>query len=141
MTDEVEPGLSDQYRKASPWPVFVALGVVVSEVGVLLGLFPVAVGGLLLFGGTVAAILRESGYVGRPWLALASLGVVLGGLGTAAVLWALGVDGLSVAAVTDPLNPIAYRGTAIAVAGLLLVGVGAVVRLAQPATPGRPPTL
>jgi len=43
------PGLSEQYRKTSPWPLFIALGVPISEIGLVFDIFPVAVGGLLLF--------------------------------------------------------------------------------------------
>ena len=127
MTDEVEPGLSDQYRKASPWPMFVALGFVLSEVGVVLGLFPVTVGGLLLFGGTVAGILREADYIARPSAALAILGVVLAVAGAAIVLVQLGVAELSVATLTDPLRPVVYRGSAVAVAGVVLSALSVVV--------------
>lgn len=71
------PGLSDQYRTASPWPIFVALGIPISEIGILFDLFPVAVGGLLLFSGSVAGMTRESGYAETPWGPLAVLGGIL----------------------------------------------------------------
>lgn len=71
------PGLSEQYRKASPWPLFIALGVPISEVGLVFGVFPVAVAGLLLFCGCIAAMLQESGYVTTPWPALGAMAVVL----------------------------------------------------------------
>lgn len=129
MTDEVEPGLSDQYRKASPWPLFVALGVALSEVGVVLGMFPVTVGGLLLFGGTVAGILRESGYVGRPALALAVLGLALTAVGLLAVLLQVDPAALSVDTLLDRTRPFIYRGSAIAAAGAILVAVGAALHL------------
>ena len=64
------PGLTEQYTRASPWPVFVALGIPLSEMGILFGTAPVAVGGLLLFGGSVAGLLAESSYVASPWRAL-----------------------------------------------------------------------
>jgi hypothetical protein len=79
------PGLSDQYRRASPWPVFVALGIPISEIGILFDLFPVAVGGLLLFSGSVAGMAQESGYAKTPWRALGVLAVVLFGLGGALI--------------------------------------------------------
>ncbi|MFW5918206.1 MAG: DUF7541 family protein [Haloferacaceae archaeon] len=65
-----QPGLSDQYRKVSPWPMFIAFGLALSEIGILFNLFPLAVGGLLLLGGSVAGILTEAGYVETPWRAL-----------------------------------------------------------------------
>jgi hypothetical protein len=88
---EENPGLSNQYRMASPWPVFVALGVVVAELGLVFGAFPVAVGGLLLFGGSVAGILAEAGYVATPWRSLAVLGVLLGVAGAALAFSELGL--------------------------------------------------
>lgn len=78
-----QPGLSDQYRKVSPWPVFVAFGLVISEVGILFNLFPLAVGGLLLLCGSIAGMATEAGYVDTPWRALggcAGILVVLGGV-------------------------------------------------------------
>jgi len=76
------PGLSEEYRLVSPWPLFVALGLPIAEVGILFGLVPLAVGGLLLFCGSIAGILRENGYVSSTWRGLAGLSVlvVAGGL-------------------------------------------------------------
>ena len=77
-------GATGPARKASPWPVFVAVGLAVSEIGVFLdGLYPLAVAGLLLFVGSVAGIVAEAGYVDRPWPLLAGLSVVLVVLGAA----------------------------------------------------------
>jgi hypothetical protein len=131
MSDEVQPGLSDQYRKASPWPLFVALGFVISEVGVVLGVFPIAVGGLLLFGGTVAGILREAGYVERPWRSLGVFGAILVGFGLLTVGLNLGATQLSPAALLDPAKPFVYRGSAIAAAGLILGAVGTTLRVVE----------
>ncbi|MFC6787097.1 DUF7541 family protein [Halobaculum halobium] len=76
------PGLSEEYRMASPWPLFVALGLPIAEIGILFGLVPLAVGGLLLFCGSIAGILRENGYVSSAWRGLAVLSafVLAGGL-------------------------------------------------------------
>jgi hypothetical protein len=71
------PGLSEQYRKASPWPVFIALGVPISEIGLVFDVFPLAVGGLLLFCGCIAGMLQESGYVEMPWSALSVMALLL----------------------------------------------------------------
>ncbi|MHB9286668.1 hypothetical protein ACKVMT_06465 [Halobacteriales archaeon Cl-PHB] len=131
MSDEVEPGLSDQYRKASPWPMFVALGVVVSELGVVFGLFPVTVGGLVLFGGTVAGILTEAEYVSGPRSVLLGVGALLVALGGTVVMAGVGVSGLSVETLLDPQNGLAYRAAAIAAAGVILLAVGAVLPLAE----------
>ncbi len=106
-----ERGLSDQYNRASPWPLFVALGLPVSEVGVLLGLFPVAVAGLLLFCGSIAGMLAESGYAETPWPATVVLGVVCLGVG---VWFTFG----------GPALPV--RGQAVGAAGIFLL-VGAAI--------------
>lgn len=105
------PGLSDQYRMASPWPLFVALGIPLAELGILFDLFALAVGGLLLFCGSVAGLLEEAGYVESPWRALAVCGVILLPIGGAFVF-------------TDAA--LVTRGYAIGVAAaLLLVGAAA----------------
>lgn len=138
------PGLSDEYRMASPWPVFVAFGLAISEVGVVLGLIPVAVGGLLLFVGSVAGIVREAGYVARPWGVLGGLGVVLVLLGAVVVVsqvQPLGVQGFVdtvVGAFGERPDGIVIRGVSIATAGLiaaLAAGGAAVMEKGQSATP------
>jgi hypothetical protein len=105
-----QPGLSEQYRMASPWPIFIALGIPIAEVGIVFGIFPIAVGGLVLFSGSVAGILQEAGYVASPWRAVGALAVALVVVGVAFV-------------VTD-LN-LVTRGYAVITAGALLL-VGAV---------------
>jgi hypothetical protein len=109
------PGLSDQYRMSSPWPLFVALGIPISELGIVFDVLPVAVGGLLLFAGSVAGLIHEAGYTSTPWRPLAGLALLLAVLGGVFVF-------------TDVR--LLTRGVAILVAaGLLLVGslVGATV--------------
>lgn len=90
------PGLSEEYRMASPWPLFVALGLPIAEIGILFGLVPLAVGGLVLFCGAIAGILREAEYAASGWRALAALSVVVvaGGL---ALWYADGATGSSLA--------------------------------------------
>jgi hypothetical protein len=105
-----QPGLSEQYRMASPWPIFIALGIPIAELGIIFDLFPLSVGGLILFCGSVSGILQEAGYVESAWRTLGTLAVVLLAIGAAF-------------AFTD-LN-LVTRGYAIIVAGVLLV-VGAV---------------
>jgi hypothetical protein len=105
------PGLSDQYRRASPWPVFVALGIPISELGILFDVFPVAVGGLLLFCGSVAGMTQESGYAATPWRPL----IVMAGLCVAAG---------AALAFTD--LQYVTRGYAIIAAGVLMLA-GAVL--------------
>ncbi len=119
-----EPGLSDQYVRASPWPLFVALGLALSEVGVFVGLFPVAVFGLLLFGGSVAGILTESGYTERPWPTLIGLGLALSVAGVAVALWQVPLDALTLATFGE--NGILSRSLAVVAAGATMVVAGAV---------------
>jgi hypothetical protein len=115
-----QPGLSDEYRKASPWPLFVAFGLAIFEVGIVWPLFPVAVGGLLLFAGSVVGILRESGYIANPWK----------GLVTASVL-CLAVGAL-IAYTTG--GSIQLRGLAILAGGIILLASGVFGSFWQPDT-------
>lgn len=107
--------MSDEYPRASPWPVFVALGLVLSEVGVLFGVAPVAVGGLLLFAASVVGIFRESRYAStlwRPALAVGSALAVAGG----AVYALTGADA---------------RGIYVLVSGALVVAAAVALALAE----------
>jgi len=125
---EEQPGLSDQYRTASPWPVFVALGLALSEVGVFVGLFPIAVFGLILFGGSVAGILTESGYAKRPWPTLVGVGAILT-LAGAAIAAGLAVAYLPMGSITVANigdGPVFTRLVAVAVAGVVMVTMGGV---------------
>ena len=122
-----QPGLSDQYRMSSPWPLIVVLGLVLSELGILFNVFPVAVGGLLLFVASVAGIVQESGYAERPWNLLAALGGALVVIGV--ILVVMQLDAVTIgrlAAVVGKPNGIVARGVAVAIAGLvaLVGGVG-----------------
>ena len=80
------PGLSDQYRKASPWPIFIALGLPVSEIGLVFDIFPLAVGGLLLFCGCIAGILLESNYAKTLWGPILTMIGILVAFGAALVV-------------------------------------------------------
>jgi len=104
-----QPGLSDQYRMASPWPIFVALGIPIAELGILFDVFAVAVGGLLLFCGSVTGLLREAGYAKTAWRPLAVFAVLLFVVG-------------GVLAFTD-VN-LVTRGYAVFTAGALLAAAG-----------------
>ncbi len=135
---EDQPGLSDQYRMSSPWPVFVVLGLVLSELGVLFGIVPLSVGGLLLFVGAISGILTESGYTNSLWRVLGILGTVLilaGGIliGTQLQLSDPSglLSGLTAAFGAQP-NGIIVRGVSIVVAGALAIVAGAVVPFVQP---------
>ncbi len=134
-----QPGLSDQYRMASPWPLFVALGLAISEVGVVLNILPLSVGGLLLLVGTTAGIVQEAGYTDRPWGVLGGLGaalVVLGG-----ILVATQVTTVSVPAVTETVtgafsgptaNGLVQRGLSVAFAGAIALVASRVAAAVEP---------
>jgi hypothetical protein len=120
-----QPGLSDQYRRSSPWPVFVAIGLAISELGVFLAIIPLSVGGLLLFTGSIAGIVREAGYTEQPWSTLGLLGVVLvvlGGIVVATQVPAATIDALS-SVLTNIFsarpNGIVVRGVSIVLAGVI----------------------
>lgn len=109
---------------ASPWPLLVALGVAVSEVGVVLALFPVAVAGLLLFAGSVAGILGESGYADSPWPVMTWIGAALAVAGVVVYVAGGGVlDASGVAAALGDSGSTPLRGLAIVAAGVLAVVV------------------
>lgn len=116
--------MDDRYPRTSPWPVFVALGLAVSEVGVLFGLLFVSVGGILLFGSSCAGLVAETGYAESAWGPLAGIGGLFALLGIG--LWMIGARpwGSLDALVTAPLvDGVAFRGAAVLVAaGLLIVG-------------------
>jgi hypothetical protein len=124
-----DPGLSDQYRRASPWPVFVALGLVLSEVGVFLGLFTVAVFGLLLFGGSIAGILTESGYTTRPWPTLLGFGAVLAVVGLGIVLWQIPLAEVTLQNFGQ--DGVLSRSVAVVAAGAILAAAGSVASVVE----------
>lgn len=112
MVEQTEQGLSDQYARASPWPIPVVLGIVISEIGIVFdGLLPVAVGGLLLLAASIVGILRESGFAAtlyKPAIAVAAVfgaggaGLYAGTTATARGM-ALGGTGVVVAAAAVAL--------------------------------------
>lgn len=124
MTEQ--SGLQSQYRRASPWPVFVALGFALAELGIFVGYYAVAVGGLLLLAGSVAGILVESGYVGDLWRPLTGLGVAFAVLGLVLIASQVDAGTLDVLGVVSNPNGFVGRGLAITGAGGILVIVGAV---------------
>ncbi|MFQ3320205.1 MAG: hypothetical protein ACI8UR_001372 [Natronomonas sp.] len=128
---EAEPGVSERYEKTSPWPVVVALGFVLSEIGILFNLYPISVGGLLLFVGSVSGIIHEAGYVTEPWRLLSALGIALAAAGVAIV--STQVDGGVSAYVTQVSiqNGITQRGFTIAATGAILALAGVVLPRAR----------
>jgi hypothetical protein len=122
-----EPGVSERYDKTSPWPVAVALGLVLSEIGILFNLYPLAVGGLVLFVGSVSGIVHEAGYVAEPWRLLSALGVVLVVLGVGVV--STQVDGGLPAYVAEVSvqNGVTQRGFTITATGAVVAVAGVVL--------------
>jgi hypothetical protein len=104
-----EAGLSDVYQRASPWPPLVALGLVTSELGVVFGLRPVTVGGLLLFIGSIAGILTESRHITRPFHTVATLGALAAIAGLLLVRY-----------------NVAFRGVSLLIAGGISIGMASI---------------
>lgn len=110
----------------SPWILLVALGLATSELGILVGSVPIAVFGVVVFGGSSAGVVHEAGFAvspARPMQLLGALLVVAG-----AGLWLAQIrdptlDALLAATATDGL---ARRGLAIVISGSLLVALGTV---------------
>lgn len=120
-----QPALDDRPLKTSPWPLLVALGLAVSELGVLFGLLFVSVAGILLFGGSCAGIIAESGYATSPWGPLAGIGGLFALLGSG--LWAIGampVGSVEAVARAPLVDGVAFRGAAVLATGALLIVVG-----------------
>jgi len=119
-----QPNVRTQRRRASPWPLFVALGFALSELGVFIGLYPVAVGGILLLGTSVAGILRESRYAADLWRPLAGLGVAFVVLGGAVVATQVDPGAVDVLALVEEPNGVVGRGLSITGGGAILIAVG-----------------
>lgn len=94
-----------QRTEGSPWPFLLAVGLATSEVGILLGLRPLSVGGLLLFVGSVAGMVRDAGYLVHLDRAVSVQGIVLVAVGVALIMRS--ATGSTV------------RGQSIAIAGVL----------------------
>lgn len=93
--------------KTSPWPPFVAIGFAISEVGVLMNLRPVSVGGLLLLVGSITGMVTESRFRSRSTLAAGLQGIGLVGTGIALIV--LNQTGTTI------------RGQSIVIAGVLVL--------------------
>lgn len=118
--------MGDEPTKSSPWPIVAAVGIAATEAGVLFGLVPIAVGGVLAFGSSVAGMAREVGYATDRWRPLRFVGVAIAVV--AAAVWLVVApsptpDGLAAAARTDG---IAVRAVVVLGSAVLLVVVGAV---------------
>ncbi len=119
--------MADRYDKTSPWPIVIVLGLVLSELGILFGLYPLAVGGLIMFVGSVSGIVYEAGYVVSPWRLISGLGAALVALGLIAVSIQADVTAAGTFLSPADAGQIAYRGVAIAVSGVILALAGVVL--------------
>lgn len=118
--------MGDEPTKSSPWPIVAAVGIAATEAGVLFGIVPIAVGGVLAFGSSVAGMAREVGYVTDRWRPLRLVGGAI--IVLAAAVWIVVAPsptpgGLATALETDG---IAVRAAIILGSAILLVAVGAV---------------
>lgn len=125
MTDT--PGLPTQYRKSSPWPMLIALGIALSEVGIILGLIPIAVGGLVLLLGSIGGVLKETEYVTSPFPVFIGLSSLLIPIGLG-IFWYVGGTITPDLAISASHSGIALRGLSIAVAGVFGIVLAAVLR-------------
>lgn len=118
--------MNDGARETSAWPIFVALGVAVGELGVLFNLVPVAVGGVVLFGGASAAVVAESELADGPWRPLAAIGAIVGAISLG--VWSLRVSEPTLSAYLARVatDAIAVRAAVVFVAALVLVAAGLV---------------
>ncbi|CAI49317.1 uncharacterized protein NP_2452A [Natronomonas pharaonis DSM 2160] len=127
-TESDSERMADRYDKTSPWPLVIVLGLVLSEIGILFNVYPVAIAGLVMFVGSVSGIISEAGYVASPWRLVSGLGLFLAVVG-ALVIWtqldAVSVDAAATA-VAVPANDIVQRGVTIAATGGVLA-IGGVV--------------
>lgn len=122
--------------RVSAWPVFVALGLAVAEVGIVMeGLYPLAVAGLLLFIGSVAGIVHEAGYVSRPWTLLGALGLLLV---LAGMLVLYSVVGFDFTASLGSEQTVTIRGWAILGAGVVGLSGGLAGRFVVDTRPAIP---
>lgn len=122
MVDHSRRTETDRTDAARPWPILVALGLAGSEVGIVVDLVPVAVGGLVVFAASVAGILADADYIDRPLAFAAKFGVAFVVVG--ALLAAHGTGALPIGPL-EPLSGLASRGLALVLAGIVtIVGAG-----------------
>ncbi|WP_222919738.1 hypothetical protein [Natrinema sp. SYSU A 869] len=128
MADHSRQATAERTDAAKPWPVLVAVGLVGSEVGIVVDLLPVAVVGLVVFAASVAGILADADYVDRPLALATKFGVAFVVAG--AVLAAHGTGTLPIGPL-EPLSGLASRGIALVLAGIVTVVGAGLVRSRQ----------
>jgi hypothetical protein len=112
----------DAPTRVSAWPLIVALGITVSEVGVFMGVYPLAVGGLVLFVASATGITHEAGYTSRPWRLAGAMGLVLVAVGA----WIVSTQ---VPPAVDPLLAAVDRADGIVLRGFSVIGAGLVAAI------------
>ena len=119
--------MADRYEKTSPWPIVVVFGLVLSEIGVLFNVYPVAVAGLVMFVGSISGIVHEAGYVTSPWGLVVGLGIALAILGF--ILISIRVDGVIPVSVLESAaaDDVVQRGLTIGATGVVLSLAGLVL--------------
>ena len=122
--EERDAGAATEAGKVSSWPLFVALGLAVGEVGVVMAIYPLAIGGLVLFAGSVAGILTEVGYTQRPWWTLTALSGVFVLLGLVIVVTQTGTSLDAVQGALASTDTIVLRGFSIVGAGIVALSAG-----------------
>lgn len=91
----------------SPWPLALAFGLAVAELGVFLGFAVVAAPGVVFFGASLAGAIDEAGYGrSRPFL-LVVVAAALAAIGAAAVVAALPIRGYAMLVGALLLLPLA----------------------------------
>lgn len=101
--------------RASPWPIPLVLGLTVAELGVVFNVLALSVGGVVLLGGSVVGIFRESGYAHTLWRPSLGVGAVFSAFG-GLVLAFTGADA---------------RGAYLLGGGLLFLAAAAVLALVE----------
>lgn len=115
------------YDKTSPWPIVLVFGFVSSEIGILFGLYPVAVGGLIVFVSSVSGIVHEAGYVASPWRLLSGLGAALIVLGALVVSTQADLTAIRSVLAAAEASSVTLRGVTIAGTGAILAAAGLLV--------------
>ena len=92
---------------STPWPVALAFGLAVAELGIFLGFAAVAAPGVVFFGASLAGAIDEAGYGrSRPFL-LAVAATAIAVLGAVAVAAALPIRGYAMVIGALLLLPLA----------------------------------
>ena len=92
---------------STPWPVALAFGLAVAELGVFLGFAVVAAPGVVFFGASLAGAIDEAGYGRSRAFLLVTVGAAIAALGAVAVAAALPIRGYAMLTGAVFLLPLA----------------------------------